>query len=102
MMKHPLEHLIERRIEEALENGDLSDLPNAGKPIADLDQPADSVLGRVMQEQGGKPAFVELNGQLQALIQRMAETSDPLARKALEQQIAAMRTRVAMEKERGM
>ena len=100
-MRHPLEHMIEERIREAMEKGDLSDLPNAGKPISNLSESAEDTLSRVMREQGGKPAFVLLNGKLQALIQRMTETRDPLARKALEQQIADMRTKLAIEKERG-
>lgn len=99
-MKHPLEYLIEQRIQEAIDNGDLSDLPNAGKPIADLGQSADDVLARVMKEQGARPAFVELSGKLQALIKRMSETDDPLARKALEQQIASMRTQMAIAREK--
>ena len=101
-MKHPLANLIEERIQEAIDQGDLSNLPNAGKPLASLEERSDDVLARVMREKGGKPAFVELNGKLQALIQRMSEVSDPLKRRALERQIAEMRTRVALEKERGL
>lgn len=101
MMKHPLDHLIEQRIQEALDNGDLSNLPNAGQPLSDLDQSADDLLARVVREQGGKPAYVLLNGKLQALLKRLDQVKDPLRHKALEQQIADMRTRMAIEKERG-
>ncbi|SNY92134.1 protein of unknown function [Cohaesibacter sp. ES.047] len=100
-MGHPLEHVIEERIREAMEKGDLSDLPNAGKPIANLAESTEDTLARVMREQGGKPAFVLLNGKLQALLTRMTETDDPLARRAIEQQIADLRTKLAIEKERG-
>ena len=101
MAKHPLDHLIEQRIQEAMENGDLSNLPNAGKPLSDLDKSADDLLARVVREQGGKPAYVVLNGKLQALLKRLGQVKDPLRHKALEQQIADMRTRMALEKERG-
>jgi hypothetical protein len=48
------ESLIERRIREAIERGDLDDLPGAGKPIADLDQPEDELswLRRWMKREG--------------------------------------------------
>nr|WP_321458147.1 DnaJ family domain-containing protein [uncultured Cohaesibacter sp.] len=101
-MKHPLDHLIEQRIQEALENGDLSNLPNSGKPLGSLDPSSDDLLARVIKEQGGKPAYVILNGKLQALIKRLGQVKDPLRHKALEQQIADMRTRMAVEKERGL
>ena len=70
MSKHPLDHLIEQRIQEAMDNGDLSNLPNSGKPLADLAQSECDILARIVREQGGKPAFVLLNGKLQALIKR--------------------------------
>ncbi|WP_316861555.1 DnaJ family domain-containing protein [uncultured Cohaesibacter sp.] len=100
MIKHPLDHLIETRIQEAIDNGDLSDLHNAGKPLEDLLQTTDDILARIIAEQGGKPHYVLLNGKLQALIKRLDQVKDPLRRKALENQIADMRTRMAIEKER--
>ncbi|WP_319411090.1 DUF1992 domain-containing protein [uncultured Cohaesibacter sp.] len=102
MMKHPLDHLIEQRIQEAMDNGELSNLPNAGKPLSDLGMSADDLLARVVREQGGKPAFILLNGKLQALIKRLGQVKDPIRRKALETQIADMRTQMAIEKERGL
>jgi hypothetical protein len=99
-MAHPLEHLIQKRIEEAMEQGDFNQLSCSGKPLPNLDQPAEDCLARVVREQGGKPAFVLLNGKIQALIQRMGDVTDPLAKRAIEQQIADLRTRMALEKER--
>ncbi len=98
-MAHPLDHLIQKRVEEAIEQGGFDRLSCSGKPLADLDQPFEDCLARVAREQGGKPAFVLLNGKMQALIQRMGKVTDPLVRKALEQQIADLRTRMALEKE---
>jgi hypothetical protein len=48
------ESLIERRIREAMERGEFDDLPGAGKPIADLDQPEDELswLRRWMKREG--------------------------------------------------
>jgi hypothetical protein len=37
------ESWVERRIREAMERGEFDDLPGAGKPIADLDQPHDEL-----------------------------------------------------------
>ena len=101
MTKHPLDHLIEQRIQEALDNGDLSNLPNAGKPLSDLDLSSEDLLARVVREQGGEPAFVTLNRKLQILLKRLDQVNDPIRHKALEQQIADMRTKMAIEKERG-
>lgn len=100
-MRHPLEHLIEERIQASLDNGDLSNLSNAGQPLETLGMSQDDLLARVMREQGARPAYVDLSGKLQALITRMGEVSDPLARRAIELQIAEMRTRMALERERG-
>jgi hypothetical protein len=48
------ESLIERRIREAIERGELDNLPGAGKPIADLDVPEDELswLRRWMKREG--------------------------------------------------
>lgn len=98
-MKHPLDQLIEERIREALEQGDLSNLPGEGSPIPNLDLPPEDVLTRAIREQGGKPAFVVTNAKLRALIKQLGLVKDPLRRKALEDHIAAMRTRMAIERE---
>jgi len=49
-----LESLVERRIREAMERGDFENLPGAGKPIADLDQPEDELawVKRWMKREG--------------------------------------------------
>jgi hypothetical protein len=49
-----LESLVERRIREAMERGEFENLPGAGKPIADLDQPEDELawVKRWMKREG--------------------------------------------------
>jgi hypothetical protein len=49
-----LESLAERRIREAIERGELDNLPGAGKPIPDLDEPQDELswLRRWMKREG--------------------------------------------------
>lgn len=45
---------IDRQIEDARQRGDFDDLPGAGKPIADLDQPHDDLwwVKRKLREEG--------------------------------------------------
>lgn len=100
-MKHPLERIIEERIKDAQESGELSNLSCSGKPLGSLDPTGEDVLNRVVQESGGKPAFVELNAKIQMLLKRLGEVEDPGRRRAIEQQLAAMRTEAAIERERG-
>jgi hypothetical protein len=49
-----LESMVERRIREAIERGEFDNLPGAGKPIADLDQPEDELawVKRWMKREG--------------------------------------------------
>ena len=49
-----LESLVERRIREAIERGEFENLPGAGKPIPDLDQPEDELawVKRWMKREG--------------------------------------------------
>jgi hypothetical protein len=49
-----LESMVERRIREAIERGEFENLPGAGKPIADLDQPEDDLawVKRWMKREG--------------------------------------------------
>jgi Domain of unknown function (DUF1992) len=49
-----LESLVERRIREAMERGDLDNLPGAGKPIPDLDENEDELawVKRWMKREG--------------------------------------------------
>ena len=41
MFQERFESLIDKKIREAQERGEFEDLPGAGKPLADLDQPYD-------------------------------------------------------------
>ncbi len=49
-----LESMVERRIREAMERGEFENLPGAGKPIPDLDQPEDELawVKRWMKREG--------------------------------------------------
>jgi len=49
-----LDSLVERRIREAQERGELDNLPGAGKPIPDLDSPEDELawVKRWMKREG--------------------------------------------------
>ncbi len=49
-----LESMVERRIREAIERGEFDNLPGAGKPIPDLDQPEDELawVKRWMKREG--------------------------------------------------
>jgi hypothetical protein len=52
-MSAPL-FLVERRIQEAIARGEFDDLPGAGKPIPDLDEPVDELwwVRRWMKREG--------------------------------------------------
>lgn len=61
-----LDHLVERRIREAIERGELDNLEGAGKPIADLDDPEDELswVKRWMKREG-----IDLGRELKDLTQ---------------------------------
>ncbi|KZY46040.1 hypothetical protein A3731_32060 [Roseovarius sp. HI0049] len=90
--------LIEAAFRRAQENGDLDDLPGAGKPIAESSLTADP-FAHVYAESGAMTPFSEVQRQIEAARARLAEAGDAGARKAIRAEISALETRKAVEME---
>ena len=90
--------LIENAFRRAQENGDLEDLPGAGKPIAESSLNADP-FAHVYAESGAMTPFAELRRQIEAARARLAAARDPEARRAIQAEISGLEMRRAIEME---
>ncbi|WP_422029855.1 DnaJ family domain-containing protein [Roseovarius sp.] len=90
--------LIENAFRRAQENGDLDDLPGAGKPIAESSLNADP-FAHVYAESGAMTPFSELRRKIEAARARLAAASDPEERRAIQTEISGLEMRRAVEME---
>ncbi|MEQ8899228.1 MAG: DUF1992 domain-containing protein [Roseovarius sp.] len=88
--------LIESAFRRAQENGDLDDLPGAGKPIAKSSLTADP-FAHVYAESGAMMPWPELQRRIEAARARLADVTEAEARKAIQAEISALETRKAIE-----
>ena len=98
-MTHPLDSLIDQIVAGAAANGELDDLPGAGKPLPPVDNPKGALLNRMMTESKAKPLAVTLKEQIAASAQRLKSLTDADARKAEMKIMADLQTRLAIEVE---
>ncbi|MGR3635265.1 MAG: hypothetical protein ACU0BK_04985 [Shimia sp.] len=98
-MAHVMNPAIEMAL-QAAERGNLfQDLPGAGKPLAFLRNPQDSVFDKLMKEANAKPLGVCLNQQLTQARGRLRTMTEPTERKEQMQLIADLDTRFHLELE---
>jgi hypothetical protein len=100
----PFSRLAERRIREAIAQGEFDNLPGAGKPL-DLEEyfstPEDLRLAfSILKNANCAPAEVELLKEISRLAQVVAETSDPAARQELQRTLTHRQTELAIALER--
>lgn len=90
--------LVENAFKRAQENGDLDDLPGAGKPIAKSSLNADP-FAHAYAESGAMTPFGVLQGRIADARTRLAQATDPEQRRAIQTEISAVETRKAIEME---
>ena len=98
-MSHPLDTIIEARIQAADARGDLKGLSGEGAPIPNVRDGNPTTLDKIMEGSQVKPAAVVFAEKAQALRRTLAETSDPDQRKVLMARISELDTRANMERE---
>lgn len=98
-MKHPLSDLINRRIEQAFQDGAFDNLPGQGKPLTDMRDPMEALLQRAAEEGGGAIPHVSMREQLTEARAELKKLSDPRERREKLQQISDIQTRLAVELE---
>lgn len=93
-MDHPLIDLINARIREAEQDGAFDNLPGAGKPLPQVDDPENALLNRLVKENGGVPEFVSLSRELAALREELRETGDRTRRQDILKDMSMMEARI--------
>lgn len=92
------ESLIDRAFRRAQNSGDLDDLPGAGKPIETSRLNTDP-FAHSFKESGAMTPFGALNARIAEARARLAAASDPAEKRAIQTEISALQTRLAIEME---
>ncbi len=95
-MDHPLIDLISARIRKAEAEGQFDNLPGAGKPLPQVDNPENAVMDRILKDNGAVPEAVSVHRELARLRAELRDTADRTQRKRLIAEIAVMETRYEM------
>lgn len=98
-MTHPLNSLIDQIMARAERNGDLDNLPGAGKPLQKLHQPKDAVIDKLLKENRAKPAAVVLKQKISASRDRLSRLTGEDERKAEMKVLSDLQMRLAIEME---
>jgi len=93
-MDHPLIDLINARIREAEEAGEFDNLPGAGKPLPNEDDPENALINRLIRENGAVPEFVSLSRELRKLREELAATGDRTKRRDILKEMSMMEARI--------
>ena len=93
-MDHPLIDLINARIAKAEAEGAFENLPGAGKPLPECDNPENAVLTRILKDNGAVPQAVVLTRELATLREALRETSDRDQRRRLIKDMALLETKL--------
>ena len=97
-MDHPLIDLINKKIRAAEAAGEFDNLSGAGKPLPKLDDPENALINRLIKESGGKPEFVSLSRELEALRAELRETGDRTKRREIMKQMSMMDVKIELAK----
>jgi len=90
--------LIDGAFERAQKNGELDNLPGAGKPIEPSSLNSDP-FAHAFSESGAMTPFGEMQRLIDAARQKLSKETDHAARRAIEIEISALQTRKAIEME---
>lgn len=93
-MDHPLIDLINQRIREAEADGAFDNLPGAGKPLPEEDDPENALINRLIRENGAVPEFVSLGRELKTLREALAATGDRTKRTEILKEMSMMEARI--------
>jgi hypothetical protein len=93
-MDHPLIDLIDAKIAAAEAEGAFDDLPGAGKPLPQVDDPDNHLVNRLVKEAGGVPEFVSLSRELSRLREELRDTGDRTRRKDIMREMSMMEARI--------
>ncbi len=93
-MDHPLINLINQKIAEAERDGAFENLPGAGKPLPEEDDPQNALLNRLIKENGVVPEFVSLSRELEKLRAELRETSDRTRRTEIMKEMSMMDAKI--------
>jgi hypothetical protein len=96
--------IAENRIQEAIASGEFEKLPGAGEPL-DLEQyfstPGEVRIGySILKAANCVPAEVELMNEISRLEQAIGQSTDPDAKRSLQQTLANRRMELAITLER--
>jgi Domain of unknown function (DUF1992) len=100
----PFSRVAERRIREAIEQGEFENLPGAGKPL-NLEEyfstPEDLRMAfSILKNAGCAPAEVELLNEISRLDHAIAETSDAATKQELQRTLVLRQTHLAIALQR--
>ncbi|MBT25158.1 MAG: hypothetical protein CML60_01965 [Rhodobacteraceae bacterium] len=98
-MDHPLIDLINQKIAQAQAEGDFDDLPGAGQPLPECDDPENALLNRVIEQNGAVPEFVQLSRELARLREQLRDCADRTQRSSLMQDMSMMEARIELAKQ---
>jgi hypothetical protein len=93
-MDHPLIDLINARIAAAEADGAFDNLPGAGKPLPEEDDPENALFNRVIRENGAVPEFVTLSRELERLRAELRETGDRTKRREILKEMSMMDAKI--------
>ncbi len=97
-MDHPLIDLINAKIAQAEAEGAFDNLPGAGQPLPDCDDPENALLNRLIRENGAVPEFVSLSRELQKLRSDLLETTDRTLRTQMLRDMSMLEARIDIAK----
>lgn len=90
--------LVDAAFKRAQDNGDLENLPGAGKPIAPSNLNSDP-FAHVYGESGTMTPFSDIQSRIREARKRLTEATEPGQRKAIQTEISSLETRKAIEME---
>ena len=95
-MDHPLFALIDARIKRAEEDGAFDDLPGAGKPLPQVDDPENEIINRILRDNGAVPEFVLLSRELAQLRDELRDADDRTRRAEILRHMSMMDAKIAL------
>ncbi|UWQ90142.1 DUF1992 domain-containing protein [Rhodobacteraceae bacterium M382] len=95
-MGHPLFDLIDARIKRAQEDGAFDDLPGAGKPLPQVEDPENEVINRILRDNGAVPEFVILSRELARLRSELRDADDRTRRADILREMSMMDAKIAL------
>ena len=95
-MDHPLFALIDARIKRAEEDGAFDDLPGAGKPLPQVDDPENEIINRILRDNGAVPEFVLLSRELARLRDELRDADDRTRRAEILRHMSMMDAKIAL------